>query len=199
MSERARRRGTTPPVLTLPSRMAPSDALFWYAEEALPQFRSTIAGLYLLAGHPDPERLDASLDTAIASVPRLRQRVLEVPFGLGLPEWVDDPHFDRRYHLRHLSLAEPGDERHLLDLAATLFATPFDRERPLWEATWIDGLSGGRSAYLWTMHHSMVDGVGSMAILRAITQREADEQPERIRPPDVERPPRRVRCRPPAR
>lgn len=175
-----------PRSLDLPRRMAPSDALFWYAEEALPQFRSTIAGLYVLDGIPEAERLDAALEGAIALVPRLRQRVLDVPLHLGLPEWVDDPHFDRRYHLRHLSLAPPGDRRHLLDLAATLFATPLDRERPLWEATWIDGLEGGRSAYLFKMHHSMVDGVGSLAILNAITQLAPDASippVERLPPP----------------
>ena len=114
--------------------------------------------------------------------------MLDVPLHLGLPEWVDDPHFDRRYHLRHLSLAPPGDARHLLDLAATLFATPLDRERPLWEATWIDGLEGGRSAYLFKMHHSMVDGVGSLAILNAITQLAPDapiQQVERDPPPPL--------------
>ena len=170
--------------LELASRMLPSDALFWYAEEALPHFRSTIAGLYVLDGVPDADRLDAALESAIALVPRLRQRVLAVPLHLGLPEWADDPHFDRRYHLRHVSLAPPGDERHLLDLAATLFATPFDRERPLWEATWIEGLAGGRSAYLIKMHHSMVDGVGASAITDAITQRTRDAAPARIaRPP----------------
>jgi WS/DGAT/MGAT family acyltransferase len=157
--------------------------MFWYAEEALPQFRSTIAGLYVLDGVPDPERLDGFLDAAIARIPRLRQRVLDVPYHLGLPEWVDDPHFDRRYHLRHLSLAPPGDERHLLDLAATLFATPLDRERPLWEATWIEGLAGGRSAYLFKMHHSMVDGVGANAITESVTQATPDEMPPRVERP----------------
>ncbi|MDJ0864551.1 MAG: wax ester/triacylglycerol synthase family O-acyltransferase [Myxococcota bacterium] len=176
-----RSRTPKPRPLELAPRMAPSDALFWYAEEALPQFRATIAGLYVLDGTPDPARLDVALDRAIALVPRLRQRVLDVPLHLGLPEWVDDPHFDRRYHLRHVSLAPPGDWRHLLDLAATLFATPFDRERPMWEATWIEGLEGGRSAYLFKMHHSMVDGVGSLAILHAITQAARDEAPRRMR------------------
>ena len=177
-------KAATPRPLELASRMLPSDALFWYAEEALPHFRSTIAGLYVLGGVPYSQRLGATLERAIALVPRLRQRVLAVPLHLGLPEWADDPHFDLRYHLRHVSLAPPGDERHLLDLAGTLFATPFDRERPLWEATWIEGLAGGRSAYLFKMHHSMVDGVGASAITDAITQRAADEAPARIvRPP----------------
>jgi WS/DGAT/MGAT family acyltransferase len=163
--------------------MAPSDALFWYAEEALPQFRSTIAAFYVLGGRPDPGRLDAALDHAIARVPRLRQRVLNVPFHLGLPQWVDDPHFDRRYHLRHLSVAPPGDQRHLLDLIGGVFATPLDRERPLWEAFWIEGLAGDRSAYFFKMHHSMVDGVGSMAIVEAITDATPEEPPPRTAAP----------------
>jgi WS/DGAT/MGAT family acyltransferase len=183
MTER-QQQTTTPRPLEVASRMSPSDALFWYAEEALSHFRSTIAGLYVLGGVPDAARLDAALESAIALIPRLRQRVLAVPFELGLPEWADDPHFDRRYHLRHVALAPPGDDRHLLDLAATLFATPLDRERPLWEATWIEGLAGGRSAYFFKTHHSLVDGVGAGAITNAITQRTRDEAPPRIeRPP----------------
>jgi hypothetical protein len=93
-----------------------------------------------------------------------------------------------------VSLAPPGDERHLFDLAATLFATPFDRERPLWEATWIEGLAGGRSAYLLKMHHSMVDGVGASAITDAITQRTRDEAPVRIARPPARRLPTPAAC-----
>ena len=35
-----------------PARMAPTDALFWYAESALPAFRPIIGGLYLLDRPP---------------------------------------------------------------------------------------------------------------------------------------------------
>ena len=34
--------------LALPSRMAATDAIFWFAESALPIFRPIIAGLYIL-------------------------------------------------------------------------------------------------------------------------------------------------------
>jgi WS/DGAT/MGAT family acyltransferase len=156
--------------LELRGRMTATDALFWYAESALPIFRPLIAGLYVLDRRPQPAGIQRSLITALARVPRLRQRVVEVPLHLGLPEWVDDPHFDVTYHLRHVSLPPPGSRRELLDLAATLLATPLDRERPLWEAYWIDGLEGGRSAYFFKMHHSVVDGVGSIALTRALTQ-----------------------------
>ena len=156
--------------LDLPRRMTATDALFWYAESALPIFRPIIAGLYVLDRAPDPHRMAQGLDVALALVPRLHQRVAESPWHIGLPEWVDDPHFDATYHVRHISLPAPGSPRALLDLAATLFATPLDRERPLWEAYWIDGLAGRRAAYLFKLHHSVVDGVGSITLLKGLTQ-----------------------------
>jgi WS/DGAT/MGAT family acyltransferase len=164
-----------------PRRMAPTDALFWYAEEVLPELRPIIAGLYVLDTLPEPKAIEAALDTAIARIPRLSQRVLEAPGQLALPEWVEDPHFDRAYHVRHVSLPAPGTQRELLDLVAALFATPLDRQRPLWEAVRIDGLEGGRAALLLKLHHSVVDGVGSIAILDALTAGGA--APARRRPP----------------
>src|SRR5262245_2597067 len=156
--------------LRLPRRMAATDALFWYAESALPIFRPIIAGLYVLDRRPDAKRMDQTLRTALALVPRLRQRVIEAPLHVGLPEWANDPHFDVRYHVRHVSLPPPGSQRELLDLVAALFATPLDRERPLWEAYWIDGLARGRAAFFFKLHHSVVDGVGSIALLNGLTQ-----------------------------
>jgi WS/DGAT/MGAT family acyltransferase len=150
--------------------MVATDAMFWFAEAAMPIFRPIIAGLYLLDRNVAPDQVDRCIDCAIAAVPRLRERVLEMPLHIGLPEWVEDEHFDQAYHVRHLSLPANGGKRELLDLTAALFATPLDRERPLWEAYCIEGLEGGRSALFWKMHHALVDGVGSLAILNGLTQ-----------------------------
>jgi WS/DGAT/MGAT family acyltransferase len=169
-----RARGAVPVPVNLPRRMTATDALFWYAESALPIFRPIIAGLYLLDRVPNPKRLERGLQNALVLIPRLRQRVVEAPLHVGLPEWADDAHFDPGYHARHLSLPQPGSQRQLLDLVATLFATPLDRERPLWEAYWIDGLANGRSAYFFKLHHSVVDGVGAIALLNALTQPSRD-------------------------
>lgn len=160
--------------IDLPGRMTPSDALFWYAESALPNLRPLIGGLYVLDRTPDRAGLEAALEVAMRAVPRLRQRVVEVPFDLGLPEWIEDEHFDRDYHVRHISLPAGGGQRELLDLCGRLFSAPLDRERPLWDATLIDGIEGGRAALLMRMHHAVVDGVGSIAILNAMTGLERD-------------------------
>jgi WS/DGAT/MGAT family acyltransferase len=177
-----------PAPLALPGRMAPTDALFWYAESALPVFRPIIGGLYALERAPSPGVIANGLDLALHVVPRLRERVVEVPLQLGLPEWVADPHFDRDYHLRHLSLPAPGSRRQLLDLTAQILATPLDRQRPLWEAYWIDGVEQRKAALFLKMHHCMVDGVGAIAILNALTQTDP-----RAELPELESKPRRRR------
>ena len=44
-------------------------------------------------------------------VPRYRQKLAHVPYGQGRPVWVDDPHFNARYHVRHSALPSPGLRR----------------------------------------------------------------------------------------
>ncbi|MBI3784709.1 MAG: wax ester/triacylglycerol synthase family O-acyltransferase [Deltaproteobacteria bacterium] len=182
MKQRRVSRGVALAPMQLPQRMAATDALFWYAETALPIFRPIIAGLYILDRQPSPEVVVRTHELALALVPRLRQRVAEVPLGLALPLWADDPHFDPAYHIRHVSLAHPGTMRELLDLTAALFATPLDRERPLWEAYCIEGLEHGRSAYFFKMHHALVDGVGAVTLLQALTQAHPGEEPRVVHP-----------------
>ena len=56
--------------------------------------------------------------------------VVEVPFGLAPPEWIEDPQFDLDYHLRYVAVPAPGGMAELLDEMSPLYATAFDRERP---------------------------------------------------------------------
>lgn len=150
--------------------MLPSDALFLHAEEALPEFRPQIAGLLILDRAPDHGRYRASLRRLMMSFPRLRQRVAESPLHLGFPQWEDDPRFDVDYHVREVVLPPPGSWRRLLDFAGSTLVAPLDHLRPLWEVYLIEGLKDKRAACLFKIHHSVVDGVGSMALFEALTQ-----------------------------
>ena len=156
--------------LRLNSRMLPSDALFWYVEEATPELRPLVAALMILDRRPDHDRLHAAVERWVARLPRLRQRVVEAPLRLALPEWEDDAHFELDYHAREVILPEPATERHLLDFVGAVFATPLDHMRPLWEAYLIEGLANGRAACFFKVHHSVMDGVGSLAVFDAFTQ-----------------------------
>ena len=92
-------------------------------------------------------------------VPRYRQKLAHVPYGQGRPVWVDDPHFNARYHVRHSALPAPGSDEQLRNLAGRLFALPLDRTKPLWELNLVEGLDGGRFAIISKTHHALVDGV----------------------------------------
>jgi diacylglycerol O-acyltransferase / wax synthase len=96
---------------------------------------------------------------------RFRQRVVEPAVPVGPPVWVDDDNFDLDYHLRRMRLPKPGSTRDLLDAAQRLGSVELDRSRPPWVATFIEGLSGGRSAYLLVVHHCLMDGHGSVQLL----------------------------------
>jgi Wax ester synthase-like Acyl-CoA acyltransferase domain len=104
----------------------------------------------------------------IAAVPRLRQRLVGVPFGCGRPIWVDHNAFDIAEHVRSVRCPKPGDDRALLDAAVALVAAPLPRSAPLWSATLVTGLSRGGAALVVVLHHVLADGVGGLGVLAGL-------------------------------
>ena len=98
-------------------------------------------------------------------LPPFRWKLVEVPFGIDLPYWVEDPDFDLDFHIRDSAVPPPGDDRQLAETVARIFARPLDRAHPLWELYLIHGLPEGRVAMLTKLHHAMVDGVSGNEIL----------------------------------
>ena len=100
--------------------------------------------------------------------PLFRRRLVEVPFGLDRPYWVEDPTIDIEFHVRHIALPAPGDWRQLMIQVARLHARPLDRSRPLWEFYVIEGLDlipglpAGCFAMFSKMHHASLDGMASL-------------------------------------
>jgi WS/DGAT/MGAT family acyltransferase len=162
-------------------RMSHADALMWLIEKD-PVLRSTIVALAILDRPPDWDVLRRRIERATLLIPRLRQRVASPPLRVGTPYWVVDRNFDLDFHLRRAALPAPADERTLLDYCAPLAAAPFDRARPLWEFTVLEGLSGGRCAVALKVHHSVTDGVGGMELLTTIVDAERDAVEPHDRP-----------------
>lgn len=82
--------------------------------------------------------------------------------------WVEDDQFDIEHHVRHAALPKPGRIRELLELSGRMHATRLGRERPLWEATIIEGLKDGRVGLYTKTHHALVDGVSAMRLLQSV-------------------------------
>jgi diacylglycerol O-acyltransferase / wax synthase len=145
-------------------QMSDADALMWTVEKD-PTLRSTVVTVLTLDRSPDWDALVERVDRGSRLIPRLRQRVVTPVLRVGPPFWSADPHFDLSYHLRRVRAPEPGNFESVLDLARNAAMAGFDRARPLWEYTVVDGLEGGRAAFVIKVHHSMTDGVGGMKLL----------------------------------
>lgn len=162
--------------------MSDADALLWNIE-ADPILRSTIVTVMLLDQAPDWERLVDKIDRGTRLIPRLRQRVVDAPFKVGPPHWSADPHFELDYHLRRVRSPEPGDRATLFELVRPIAMAGFDRSRPLWEFTLIEGLEGGGAAMAVKVHHSITDGVGGIRLAMMLFDLERTPQSVEPMPP----------------
>jgi WS/DGAT/MGAT family acyltransferase len=157
-------------------RMSDSEAIMWAVEKD-PALRSDFCNLTVLEGAPDPDRLREKLGEALRAIPRLGQRVVSAPLRIVPPTWVEDPDLDLEYHVRRVAAPEPGGTRELLDVCGALAEAPFDRSRPLWEFTVVDGLTDGRTAVLQKLHHTITDGIGGLKLSLALVDFEPDPAP----------------------
>ncbi|MCU1428568.1 MAG: Wax ester synthase-like Acyl-CoA acyltransferase domain [Actinomycetia bacterium] len=158
-------------------RMSDTEAVMWAVEKD-PALRSDFCNLTILEHAPSRSRVRAKVATALEVIPRLRQRVVSAPLRIVPPEWVDDPDFNLEYHVRSVALPPPGGPREMLDLVGALSEAPFDRSRPLWEFTIIEGLADGGAAMLQKMHHTITDGVGGLKLSLSLVDFEADPPPD---------------------
>ncbi len=103
-----------------------------------------------------------------------RHRLLEVPFALGRPVWVDGADLDLGAQVRRVAVPAPGGMREVAALAGDLFSTPLSRSGPLWEIWVIEGLQSGHVALLMKVHHALMDGIRGERLLEVLFDIDAD-------------------------
>jgi WS/DGAT/MGAT family acyltransferase len=144
------------------------DAQFLAVESARIYGHVAFLGIYdpstAPSGRLDMPAVTTLLRERLHLLPPLRWRLVEVPLGIDLPYWTDDPDFDLDFHVRETALPSPGDDRQLAETVARVFGRPLDRRRPLWELYVIHGLPDGRVAILTKIHHSVVDGISGRVL-----------------------------------
>jgi diacylglycerol O-acyltransferase / wax synthase len=123
-------------------------------------------GAILVFDGPPPTEAEflAQVRSRLHLLPRLRQRLLTPPLGLGTPFWVDDETFDVHRHVVGAVLPSPGTDAELRALAGRLLAPPLDRRKPLWELTLVSGFAEERFAVVYKTHHAMADGISAVDI-----------------------------------
>ena len=151
----------------LPSELGAFDLLM-HRGEANPRTRSGIMALEILDTGPDFDLLQTRFDNASRKVLRLRQKVVMPTLPTGPARWVVDPDFNLDFHVRRVRVPEPGTLREVLDLAEVMLQSPLDISRPLWTATLVEGLEGGKAATMLHLSHAITDGVGAATMFAAI-------------------------------
>ncbi len=111
---------------------------------------------------------ERALSVRARRVPRLRQRLTGRWPGWARAVWTDDLGFRAERHIERVACPAPGDEPALLRLASDLMVRRLPLDRPLWRATFVTGLAGGRMALVIVIQHALADGIGGLAVLDAL-------------------------------
>lgn len=156
--------------------MRSTDAFTW-SMESDPRLRSTVVTVILLDRSPDWDLVRQRFDIVSRNLPMFRQRVVET-LPPAPPRWEWAPDFDLDFHMRRVSAPQPGNLDGVLEMARLAAMDDFDRARPMWKATLIDGLDDGGAAVLCKFHHALTDGVGGVQI--AMTLFDLTEEPRTI-------------------
>lgn len=142
----------------------------------------------------DATTLKAVLRSRLDQLPPFRRRLVDVPFGLHHPLWVEDPSFDMDYHVRQVAVPSPGGPHELAGLVGEIAGWQLDRARPLWQMYVAEGLEHGHVALITKVHHAVLDGASGVEVLANLVDLEpvpagapgeSDWHPDRV-PTDVE-------------
>lgn len=148
--------------------MSGLDARFLYSATPTVHMHTMKVVVVDVSGRPEPlteDLLAAIVEYRLNRMPMLRRRVVPAPHGLGNPVVVDDPDFDVTRHLKVVTVDPPGNQRQLDQVIGRIAGVPLPLDRPLWEMTAVEGLEGGRVAFVMKVHHALADGVASVAMM----------------------------------
>jgi diacylglycerol O-acyltransferase len=160
-------------------RLTAADTVFLRIET--PHEPQHVGSLSVLEGSPLRDNdgrirfdeLRNHVERRLRLVPRLRKRVMDVPYGQGRPVWIDDEGFDIDYHVRLTALPRPGDDDQLAALMSRLQSLALDRRRPLWEMWFVDGLKDDHVALIIKTHHALGDGIANVDLALALVDLDA--------------------------
>jgi diacylglycerol O-acyltransferase len=174
-------------------RLSGLDATFLYMET--PTNHMHVASLIVLDPSTAPEgysfeKARALVENRLPLLGPFRRRLVEVPFGLHHPIWIEDPDFDLDYHVRRAAIPAPGGRKELEEFASQVMARPLDRSRPLWEMYIVEGVEDGNIAVVTKTHHAAIDGVSGAEL--TVNLLDLTPEPAVIPPPDPPWKPDRV-------
>lgn len=166
------------------------DATFLYGETDTSPMH--IGSVCVIEGSLSYDTFRKTIASKIHQMPRLRQRLMEIPFKVDYPYWVDDPNFNLDLHIHRMALPTPGGWKELRAMASKEFSHHLDRTRPLWSFTFVEGIDTipqvpkGSVAIISKVHHVAIDGMGGAGMMSLIF--EMSPTPEKLREPRIWKP-----------
>jgi len=169
-------------------QLSGSDAFFLYSDK--PGKHQHVSTIYIYDQSSAPEgtvRFKSILQHVrhrLGASRLFRQKLAHVPFNLDYPYWIEDPHFELEFHVRHIALPHPGDWRQFCIQVSRLHSRPLDMNRPVWEMYVIEGLDNipflpdGAFAVMTKVHHSAIDDVTENDMTVALHDLAADADAE---------------------
>lgn len=109
----------------------------------------------------------------------LRYKLIDIPWRLHHPMWLQNCEVDLDYHLRRVQVPAPGGRRELDEVIGQIAGIPLDRDRPLWEFHFAEGMADHKFAIIGKMHHALADGVASANLLARLMDLTGPVQDER--------------------
>lgn len=160
------------------------DAMLLYSETPNLHTHTLKVAIIHAASYPDGYTFDVFKRTVarrLHLLDPLRYRLIDIPWKLHHPMWLEDCPVDLDYHLRRVQVPAPGGRRELDEVIGRIASTPLDRHRPLWEFHFAEGMADDRFALIGKVHHTLADGVASanlLARLMDLAGSPADESDE---------------------
>ena len=109
----------------------------------------------------------------------LRYQLIHIPRRLHREMWLENCDVDLDYHVRRLQIGPPGGHRELDAAIGEIASTPLDRNKPLWEFHFVEGMADNRFAIIGKVHHALADGVASANLLARALEFSDATRPEK--------------------
>jgi WS/DGAT/MGAT family acyltransferase len=172
-------------------RLTGLDATFLYLETANNHMHVASTAVFdpsTVPGGYSFEKVRTLVEDRLPLLPPFRRRLVEIPFQIHHPLWVEDPDFDLDYHVRRAALPAPGGDQELAEFAESVMGRPLDRSRPLWEMYVVEGLENGMIATVVKTHHAAIDGVSGAEL--TVNLLDLQPEPTPVTEPDTWKPDR---------
>lgn len=155
------------------------DAQFLAVEDGRTHGHVMAVGVYdpstAPTGHLTVDTIRELVTARIHLLPPLYSKLVEVPFGIDYPYWVEDPAFELEWHVRDAPDLQGGGHRELAEVAARIAAQPLDRDRPLWQIHVAQGFEGGKVVVITKLHHAAIDGVSGEQLIATLLDTEQQQ------------------------